>query len=132
MSNPNNVPILDLEMFKGISFGLSFQAQYIENGTPTGDFYDLTGKEVVITFSGIFTEDLVLSSDDPANNNGSVLDITDPALGKYLFNLTATELAAVINQDGYWRTEIRDGANDATLFVRGPVRILPFTPGGTL
>lgn len=125
MINPNTIAVLDLDLFKGISFGLSFQIQPIDqDGNPEGS-YDLTGKVVAVIFSGIFKPELELLSSQAPNSSGSYVSVTNPLTGMWNFHLTASQLKLVSASDGYWRVEIREG-QDAEMIVRGNIRVVPF------
>lgn len=124
------VPSFDIEAFKGVSVAHSFQTN---NGDEDGvivDPFDLAGKTIYVILSEILGEELALSSDDPANDNGSYVEITSGAGGEWNFDITGNELAVISKSDGYWRAEVREGL-DATLLVRGAFRILPYIQGGS-
>lgn len=133
MSTPENVPVFDLEMFKAVTYPLGMQlALADENGADTGEFYNLTGKVVSIEFSGMFSSALILRSDEPANANGSVCEITgDPTEGKITWSLSATDLSRARKAFGNWFVEIILDDNNVTPIVRGTVKLLDFATGGT-
>jgi hypothetical protein len=130
--NPADVPIMDLEVFAGISFPMSFSLENVDvDGNVTGP-YDLTGWTVAVVFrKAIHNGTLTLLSGTAANAAGSICEVTDVPNGKFRFNLTATELANPNQADGDWRIEIRQG-DEAQILTKGHFRFVPFTTGGEL
>lgn len=125
MTNPNDIPVLDIEVFKGISYGLEFGLERLDvDGNSLGP-YNLTGKVVAVVFRGIFSPELVLLSGSVNSPNGSFVVITSAVAGTFRFHLTAAELLTLKKVDGDWRGEIRENL-DAELIVRGSVRVVPF------
>lgn len=125
MNNPNDVPVLDLEVFKGISYELDFQAQY---ATPEGQVtgaIDLTNKNIVGIFRGVWPEDVVIQSATGDTPYGSFIRKTVPVDGTFKMHLTGVELGLLVSIDGDWRIELREG-NNADLIVRGSVVVVPF------
>lgn len=135
MSVPTDVPVFDLAMFDGVDFSLAFNAElYDANGVPTGTFYDFTGKTLAVIFSDIFPEKIfTLLSSDPVTPLGSQIQITaPPTAGDFTLYLSATEMATVTKKNGYYRIEVREGANSINLLCLGSVRIIPLTGDGSL
>lgn len=124
------IPSFDIEAYKGVSVAHSFQTnEGDEDGNITGPF-DLTGKTIIVTLTDILGQDLVLSSDDAPNTNGSYVEITSGAGGEWDFDFTGNELAVVASSSGSWRAEVTEGF-DTTMLIRGAFRILPYIQGGS-
>lgn len=131
MSTPD-VPVHDIEIFRGITFTRSFKAQVIDdNGNVTGDF-DLTGFNVVLILRDALDEDLTLDSNDGANTEGSIIQITDEVAGEFDFLLTPATTARVRQRTGDYRIERRSGPLVSDLFVRGTVSVGSLGTGGEI
>lgn len=130
--NPSDVPTLDLEVFVGISYPLSFSYSHINDaGTVTGP-YDLTGWDIAVIFKhAIHSETLTLLSSDGETLSGSICEITNAANGEFRFLLSALEMSDPHQADGDWRIEMRQG-EDVEMLVRGHFRFLPDTTGGEI
>jgi len=125
MTNPNDVPVLDLELFKGISYTLEFQAQYVTpEGVVTGAI-DLTNKNIVAIFRGVWPEDVMIQTSVGETPFGSVITKLVAVDGIFRMHLTGVELGLLVSIDGDWRIELREG-NNADLIVRGSVIVVPF------
>lgn len=124
MADPTNIPVLDLEVFKGITYALSFQINDKDSGGTITGPHDLTGKVIAVTFNTIFSDPVVLLSSDGPNDLGSLSQINvDPTTGICLFSLSAAQLNLITTTDGKWHMEERNGMN-SNLLTRGAVRVL--------
>jgi hypothetical protein len=126
---------LDIQLFRGIVFKLSFQVNVVNtSGVVTGP-YDLTGSELMLTLNDILNDDISLSSED-VDLLGSYIKIDNAALGQYSMRLTAVDLATINKKVGDWRIErklVSDTTGvDKTLLVYGTARVVPFSEEGAL
>lgn len=127
MSNPNAVPVFDIETFDQSSWSLGFQAEiYTPEGTPTGTFFNLTDKIITLFIHKTFAEDFELSSEDPENEFGSFIEIdADPATGKFMATLGEDELKRVRIPNGAYRIECNAVDEDPLILMRGTFKVIP-------
>jgi hypothetical protein len=130
MSIPDLVPVLDIELFEGISFDLAFIAEIMNvDGTSQVPpvYYDFTDKAVVLILTGIFREDFFLSSADGESPDGSILIVDpDPTTGKFQYSLTSNEVKRANKNIGYQHLLVQETGMEDEVLARGTVRILPF------
>lgn len=107
------------KIYKGASYIRPFTHRDPRNRQPI----NLTGKNIRITFSGIFSSPLVLATNLPATTNGSQLEFTDASLGAYELTLTAADTALAIKNRGQWFLERIDELGEALPLGRGQVVI---------
>lgn len=126
-----DVPTLDIQVYRGITFRLNFEFKALdENGVVTGPF-DLTGSELVLFVRDILSDDFTHSSNDPADSNGSYIQIDNEVGGLASMKLSAATLDAVRKSNGDWRIE-RWVAPDKDIMVHGVVQVLSYGNTGEI
>lgn len=135
MSIPELVPIFDFTIFNGIAFDLSFQAELLNPDSTSQDpivYYSFVGKSLRLLITGIFPTDFTLSTDDGANDLGSVLAMVDPALGNFQLHLSSADLSRVNQLNGYHHIVIQATGQEDEVLIRGTIRVVPFSEDGEL
>jgi hypothetical protein len=128
---PQEVPILDLNVYKGITFSLDVECQRIdEDGNVLGPL-DLTGKTLRVVTWDLFPTDLVFDSSNPSDNQSSLTIDADPTTGLFNMTLSAEDLEDVNRDAGGWRIEMREGIV-VDLLVRGTINVIPFETGSAI
>ena len=126
------VSTLDIELYRGITFRLNFEAKEIDAGGTVIGPLDLSAYDKLVLFlRDVLPADLELASDEAPNAEGSYIQIDNAATGEFSMKFSADTLASVNKRNGDWRIEAWTG-EDNDLFVHGKATVQSYAAGGEI